>query len=523
MKSAFHFFWLLLIVHGSVCVAAPPNIVFFFSDDQAYDTLGCYGNPDAKTPNIDRLAAQGIAFDRHYDTTAICMASRASVMTGLLEYKHGTNFGRAPLRRDIWLKSYPIQLRKAGYLTAFGGKFGFDISGQPESEARQLVGAYKTMPVREFDFWVGGIGQTNYATAKNKYLAKYAAKYPHSTRAYGAAGQDFIRQAKAAGKPFCLSLFFKAPHRPTTPDPMFDDIYEDVTFRKLPNYGRAAGAHLAPQSRLGRQYPRFVEWGYNTEKTYQKALRIYNQLIYGVDYAVGMVMRELEDQGLADNTIIIFSSDNGYFNGSHGLGSKVLHYEEGSRVPLVIVDPRAPKSLRNTRNASVTGNIDITATILDAAGVALPANMDGVSLLPIVRGKVASVRDSLPLVQAWGPRATFSLGVATKRYKFLYWPYGEGMPPCEELFDAVKDPYELKNFIDDPEYADVLAELRAKFDAEVAKFKSNDVAPAYRPLSTFYDRTIPWPAKRSTENASKVEKRVIKKRKRKELDSATSR
>lgn len=501
---------LLLAIQTSALTSDRPNIVFFFSDDQAYDTLGCYGNPDVKTPNIDRLATRGIAFDRHYNTTSICMASRANVMTGLLEYRHGTNFDKGPMQRDIWLKSYPMLLRKAGYLTAFGGKFGFDIAGQPAEQADQLERAYKKLPVKEFDFWVGGVGQTNYVTAKNKFLAKYAKKYPHCSRAYGAAGQDFIRQAKAEGKPFCLTLFFKAPHRPTTPDPMFDDVYKDTTFRKLPNYGRPAGEHLAPQSRLGRQYPRFIEWGYHTDKTYQQALRIYNQLVYGVDYAVGMVMHELEKQGLADNTVIVFSSDNGYFNGSHGLGSKVLHYEEGSRVPLIVVDPRAPKSLRNSRNASVTGNIDITATILDAAGLDVSTDMDGVSLMPIVRGEANSARESLPLIQAWGPIGTYSLGIATNRHKYLYWPYGEGMEPSEELFDGVKDPYELKSFLDDPNYADVLADLRAKLDTEVGRLKHPGVARTHKFLGTLYDRNLSWSDKQKRENRKPKKERSKK-------------
>ena len=168
--------------------ARPPNIVFFFTDDQAYDTIGCYGNPDVKTPNMDELAKRGIVFDRHYDTTAICMASRANVMTGMFEYKTGCNFMHGPLLRDKWRNSYPVLLRQAGYRTAFGGKFGFavvDRVGQRGSEGR-----YENLPMADFDFWVGGTGQTSYVTKQNKYLAKYADRYPHSSRAYGAAGQD---------------------------------------------------------------------------------------------------------------------------------------------------------------------------------------------------------------------------------------------------------------------------------------------------------------------------------------------
>ena len=108
-----------------------PNIIFFFTDDQAYDTLGSYGNPDVKTHNIDRLGSQGVIFDRHYDTTAICMASRANVMTGMYEYKTGTNFMHGPMSKDIWSRSYPMLLQLAGYRTGFGGKFGFAVVDDP--------------------------------------------------------------------------------------------------------------------------------------------------------------------------------------------------------------------------------------------------------------------------------------------------------------------------------------------------------------------------------------------------------
>ena len=215
-------------------------------------------------------------------------------------------------------------------------------------------------------------------------MARYAEEYPHSTRAYGAASIDFIRESVREGKPFCMSVFFKAPHRPVQPDPMFDAIYENTEFRKLPNYGREAGAHLAPHSRMGRQYKRFVEWGYDQEESYQYALRRYNQLIYGVDYSIGMVLDELEELDIDENTVIIFSSDNGYFNGSHGLGCKVLPYEEGARVPLIIADLRSGKAGRNKKTKAISGNVDIAATILDLSGTDIPSVYDGTSLLPLL-------------------------------------------------------------------------------------------------------------------------------------------
>ena len=218
-------FWL-----NSACADSRPNIIFLFTDDQAYDTLGIYGNPDVKTPNIDALGQQGVVFDRHYNTTAICMASRANVMTGLYEYKSGTNFMHGAMSREIWEKSFPVLLGKAGYRTGFGGKFGFAVVEDPREGGSE--NKYEHLPMGDFDYWVGGTGQTSYDTVKNKYLARFADKYPHSSRAYGAAGQEFIKESAAIGAPFSLTIFFKAPHRPADPDPFFDDVYEDTVFRK---------------------------------------------------------------------------------------------------------------------------------------------------------------------------------------------------------------------------------------------------------------------------------------------------
>ncbi|MDC0293301.1 sulfatase [Verrucomicrobia bacterium] len=495
------FLWRFLSIMGvfvSLITRAEdrPNIIFLFADDQAYDTLGCYGNPDVKTPHIDRIGQSGLIFDRHYNTTAICMASRANVMTGLLEYRTGCNFMHGPMAQSIWEQSYPKRLRSSGYRTAFGGKFGFAIVEDPRKGGSD--NKYEHLPLTDFDFWVGGLGQTHYVTAKNKYLAPYAENYPHSTRAYGAAGVDFISESVKADKPFCLTLFFKAPHRPTTPDPVFDHVYRETHFRKLPNYGREAGRHLAPQSKMGRQYPRFEEWGYHTEESYQSALRTYHQQIYAIDVAVGMLMQALENQGVADNTVIIYSSDNGFFNGSHGLGSKVLPYEEGARVPLMILDPRVPESLRGRRTSALSGNIDITATIMDLAGIGHTHEMDGRSLMPMVRGKAKRVRDRLPLIQVWGTAGTLAMGVVTEQYKYIFWPYGEGIDPREELFDIQFDPYEMRNLAVMQENHPALQSMKSHYNEELNRWKKNAVPHNdYKPFGTIFDLALSWEEKKT--------------------------
>ncbi len=467
-----------------------PNIIFFFTDDQAYDTQKAYGNPDVKTPNMDKLAEAGMVFQRHYNTTAICMASRANVMTGQYEYKTGCNFDHGPLGTKQWSTAYPVLLKRAGYRVGFGGKFGFAIS-DGDSETQNKEGE---VAKHDFDFWVGGPGQTSYKTAQNKTLAKYAKEYPHSSRAYGAASIDFIRESVDQNQPFCMSVFFKAPHRPVQPDPMFDDVYKETTFRKLPNYGRKAGEHLAPQSRMGRQYPRFFQWGYDNEESYQKALRKYHQLIYGVDYAIGMVLDELKKLKIDDNTVIIFSSDNGYFNGSHGLGSKVLPYEEGARVPLIIVDPRIKKKRKGIKTSSLSGNVDIAATILDVAGVETPSVYDGKSLLPILNHSKIQVRESLPIIQVWGPEATHSLTVMDEHYKYIYWYYEdkeEKIVASEELFNIVEDPYEMTNLVDQSGSQSQLVKMRKLYDQQLEHWKEEGVKHnGYGKYGVLFDRNI---------------------------------
>ena len=456
-----------------------PNIIYLMADDQCTYSVGCYGNKDVKTPQMDKLGRDGVIFDNHYNTTSICMASRANVMTGKYEYKTGCNFTHGGMKGDVWSQSYPVLLRKAGYFTAFAGKFGFTVEG-------------KGLCQSDFDMWGGGPGQTNYKTAANKSMAKYADRYPHSTLSYGAFGRDCIKEAVKRGRPFCLSVSFKAPHRPVTPDPKFDKVYAGKTFTKPGNFGRDYAKHLAAQSKKGRQYERFSEWKY--DRDYDGVMAKYNQLVYAIDVAIGMIRDELDKQGVADNTVIIYTSDNGYICGSHGYGSKVLPMEESSRVPLMIHDPRSKTAGRKLRCGALTGNIDFAPTILALAGAAAPAGMDGKSLVPLLADPKRDVRDQMAFINVWGATPTHCLTALTKRWKYTYWWYaGDGMQPAEELFDTENDPLELKNLAADPAHAKALADMRAKYDKELALWKTHAVPyNDYRRFGTLFDRSIPW-------------------------------
>lgn len=494
-----------VVMLSGYCIAAgeakeQPNIVFLLADDLCSYSVGCYGNKDVLTPNIDKLGRDGVIFDKHYNTTAICMASRANVLTGMYEYKTGCNFVNGDLSAEVWEKSYPVLLRKKGYLTAFAGKFGIEVKEKGLCES-------------DFDFWGGGPGQTNYKTAKNKSMTKYAEKYPHSTLSYGAFGQDVIEEANKRNKPFCLSISFKAPHKPATADPRFNHIYAGKSFTKPANFGRKFAEHLAPQSKTGRQYPRFSDWKYDTD--YDGEMAKYHQQVYAIDVAVGMIREKLDAMGVS--AVIIFTSDNGYICGSHGYGSKVLPMEESSRTPLIIYNPYEDNQIENRRSSELTGNIDMAPTILDLAGIQAPSNMDGKSLLPLYKNQKASGHDQMAFMNCWSNKATTSLTCLTKQYKYTYWWYqDESMKPTEELFDTQNDPLELKNLATDSKNLEVLKMMRKKYDQEIVKW-NNEVADnkVYKDFGILFDRSVSFDVKsKLLGSKSSTEKKKKQRRKK---------
>ena len=322
-------------------------------------------------------------------------------------------------------------------------------------------------------------------------MARCAEEYPHSTLSYGAFSRDFIEEAASGDKPFCLSISFKAAHRPTTPDPRFDDVYKGKTFTKPGNYGRKYSEHFSKHSKQGRQWERFHSWNYSDK--YDEVMAIYHQQIYGIDVAVGMIRDALEANGVGDNTVVIFTSDNGFFCGSHGYGSKVLPYEEASRVPLIMYDPRHGNSGKVPNSVS-TGNIDFAPTMLELAGLPIPADLDGKSLLPLYDDPQATTHDSIQLINAWGPIEAQSLGVITKDWKYIYWPYGgDGFEPTEELFHISQDRLELVNRAKTNQSPEVLSQMRRIYDRAVDSWNA-DAVPYnnYSGYGDYYDRAMPW-------------------------------
>jgi len=460
-----------------------PNIIYLMADDNQAFTLGCYGNKVVKTPNIDELARRGLVFDRCYSTSPICMPARATVMTGMYEFKTGCNFNTGGVSSNTWDKSYPAILKKNGYYLGFAGKWGIKVSGK-----------YKYADT--FDMWGGfdGHGQGRYETGQNTSLKQYAAKHPHVTGALAAFAVDFIDKAMKSKKPFCLSISFKAPHKPHRyVMSETKKLYDGVTFPTRANYGKKFGMNLATQARLGRQYAQWPEWAPNR---YQDHMKIYCQLISGIDIAVGIIWNKLKKEGLDKNTVLIYTSDNGYALGSHGFQGKTLPYEEMARIPLIIVDPKS--GCVGKRTKALAANIDMAPTILDFAGVSPLGNMDGKSLKPLLKDQKAKIHGNILLIQNWGSgKCSWNKGatIVADKWKYIFWCYGDkNLEPAEELYNIDSDPFETKNLVKTNATPEILSRLRQLYDAKIGYWKGNCV-DYYKPFAKLFDRKVPWKEK----------------------------
>ncbi len=434
--------------------ARRPNIVFFFADDQGFDTLSCAGHSIDRTPTIDRLAEQGVRFRNAFVTTPVCWVSRAVVLTGRWARSHARRDAIPTVTPEALSAVYPVVLRQAGYRTAFFGKWHL-----------QSPPGYK--PEAQFDAY-GAIG-------RNPYFKTL----PHGTRRHetdliGDRGIEFI-ESQPKDQPFCLNLWFNAAHaedRDRRPGighypwpPSADGLYEDVAI-PAPRLGDPTIYEAHPQflkDSINRE--RFF-WGYDTPEKYATNVRAYYRMITGIDHAVGRVLKALEEAGLADNTIIVYSADNGYYLGDRGFQGKWSHFEESLRVPLIIYDPRLPQDRRGRVVDAFALNVGLPATFLDWAGVARPSGYEGRSLGPLVENQpIADWRthffcEHLDLA----PTLTWE-GIRGQRH--VYARYFDQRPVFEFLHDLQADPDELRNLATDPAHADTLKAMRALCDREM--------------------------------------------------------
>lgn len=462
---------------SAVCFSADrPNIVFFFTDDQTADVLGCYGHPLAQTPNIDRLAQEGTRFTQAFVSQSICWVSRTTILTGLTGRSYGTAANPEMPRPDAVQTLYPDILREHGYWTGFFGKWHATM---PEGFKRE----------EHFDVFE--------AIGRNPFYKKQAdGSLRHETELIVDRGIEFIQQ-QPEGQPFALNMWFNACHAedgdrrpgighfpwPRAVDGMYEDVLMPPPFLNDPEIFNAQPDFL--KTTINRE--RFF-WRWNTDYKYQINMRAYLRMVSGIDGAIGRFMKALEEAGLAENTIIVYTADNGYHMGNRGFAGKWSHYEESLRVPLIVMDPRVPSTRRGQVTDALALNLDLPSSFLDWAGVEVPKRYQGRSLRPLVSdGKATDWRtETFHEHFAVRHRIPAFEGLRNENFKYArYFDHGH----YEFLHDLKADPHERRNLVGDTKYAEVLREMRERTERRVQEL-GGPLDPLHR---TFSPSTVPHP------------------------------
>ncbi len=420
-----------------------PNIIFILTDDQRWDAMGFAGNPIIRTPNMDKLAREGIYFTHAFVTTPICAASRASIATGLYETTHQFTFDTPPLKKEFIRNSYYNILKENGYYTGFLGKFGMQFEDGEEKQIFDIYDAY--MPDFYYRLTGKGWGHHTYLT----YLT-------------GQKAVDFLKNAPKE-KPFCLNISFNAPHaEDRSPDQYIypeklSEFYEDITIPPPPLHQEKYFLEQPEYVREGMNRIRW-HWRFDDPEKYQRMVKGYYRMITAVDEVLGDLRSALDSLDLDKNTIILFTSDNGYFLGERGLAGKWLMYENSIRVPFIILDPT--RTNQGIKRDEFILNIDIAPTILELAGIVPGPGYQGKSMVPLLEGKETAWRNEFFIEHLYDieyiPK---SEGVRTEKWK--YFRYIDH-PEHEELYDLENDPEEIDNLIDQDTSLGIIELLRQK-------------------------------------------------------------
>ena len=465
------------------CCAAPdgravrrPNIVLILADDHAAHAIGAYGSTVARTPNIDRLASEGLRFERAFCGNAICAPARATLLTGTHSHVHGVIDNAA--RFDGSQPTFPQALQRSGYQTALVGKW--HLKSDPTG----------------FDHWEVFPDQGQYYDPELLSASGKRRAEGYATEVITDLALEWL-DARASEQPFLLCLQHKAPHRSWEPGPRELALYADEVLPEpatlFDDYAtRASGAVAQEMSiardlseldlKLGKPTPKSAQamaaWSaaYDAENAalraqplsgaartswnFQRYFKDYLRCVAGVDASVGRVLDYLEREGLSEDTLVIYASDQGFFLGEHGWYDKRWMYEEALRFPLVMRWPG--KIAPGMVDRHLVSGIDLAPTLCEVGGSAALPDAQGVSLAPILRGEpLAPSRDALYYRYYEFPephRVEPHFGVRTERHKLLVFPR---LDACE-LFDLETDPDELRNLAGNPAYAELEARLRAR-------------------------------------------------------------
>jgi len=484
---------LLAIEIGATTAADPParpNILFIMSDDHAFQAISAYNGRLNKTPNIDRIANEGMRFDRAFVTNSLCGPCRATILTGKYSHKNGfyDNYNSRFFGGQPHVAKY---LQGAGYQTAVVGKWHLisQPTGFDHYHILQGQGPYYNPVMNTPDGVVKHVGYT--------------------TEIITDVAIDWLEKGRDKAKSFFLMCHHKAPHRNWQPSPKYLTKYNDVEIPEPETLrddyrGRTSAAanqqmtvakHLTPNdlklvpqgglneeqriawdAAYGPENEKFKQQGLEGDALlkwkYQRYMKDYLRCVDSVDESVGRMLAYLEKEKLLENTLVIYASDQGFYLGEHGWYDKRWMYEESFRTPLVMRWPGHIKPASVNRDLVV--NIDLAETFLDVAGVAIPPDMQGRSLKPVLEGKTpADWRKSVYYHYYEFPqdhRVQSHYGVRTDRYKLIYFDRTKEW----ELFDLEKDPHELKSVAEDPAYAETRKELTAELGRLREQYQDDD-------------------------------------------------
>jgi len=478
-------FWVFLLIGGQVSLskepATRPNIIFLLSDDQRYDTLGCMGNEVICTPHLDRLAAEGTLFTHAFVTSSVCSVSRAAILTGAYACSRGSGDLASMVTPQDAEETYPAVLRNGGYYTGHIGKWDVGTGEEGFRFGADL-----------FDYWGGDRFHGNYWHERDcpfvthdgiQYKADLRCTCPPnaSMPRTGHVGMkdpiftdlDIVpmktRQFLAGRdkeKPFFLSVSFRGPKDPWGDCPEdYAGLYESADM-PIPKTATSADAALQPEflrKSMGTEHGmRMV----GDAKALAGEIRKYYRSISTVDAAVGKLRLLLKEEGLADNTIILFASDNGHFLGEHGFWGKWLPYEGSIRVPFIVFDPRLPAQRRGVKREEMVLNIDWAPTMLALAGCRIPSGMQGMDLTPLLRGEHPEWRGDWFYEHTWTAEGRIAPSEAVRSTDWKYVRYAGETPVVEQLFHLKTDPEETINHIADADCATVADKMRKQLEGE---------------------------------------------------------
>jgi len=420
---------------------APMNVLMLYADDWRHDTLSVAGNAVVKTPRIDALAREGMRFTHNCVTTSICGASRANLYTGQWISRNGCrgfNMFRTP-----WKETYPGLLRANGYHVGHVGKWH---NGK--------------FPADRYDFGTSYAGRHWYQTPEYGRI--------HVTKRNEKDAMKFLSK-RPKDKPFCLTVAFFATHaedkhkQQYLPQPGSMALYRDATV-PTPEVDMMESWKRLPSffNRKNEGRNRFY-WRFDKPDKYQRMMKNYYRMATEVDTTCGVLLDELKKQGVLDNTLVIFTTDNGYYHGEHGLADKWYPHEESIRVPLIIKDPRMKKSRHGKTNDDFTLSVDLAPTILTAVGIDIPARMQGKDISPLyLADRKPEWRTEFFYEHPTLRNKSFipaSQALVRKEWKYMYWPEHK----VEQLFHLKSDPHEEEDLLSNPKHASVLAEMRERF------------------------------------------------------------